>query len=114
MTRPPSCIVPANTACVPTSTVMMTPSVPIKYIDGLYMCPNFHHYQRGAAQVVTDAIEPPVLAVFTGKASDLSNAGQIIVQQRVHGGGGPPLQSIAPVRGRACTRGRRLLEMARG
>ena len=62
-------------------------------------CPNFHHHECGPAKIVTDAIESTVLVFFAGKASDLSNAGQIIVQQRVHCGGGAPLQSIAPVRG---------------
>jgi len=49
-----------------------------------------------------------VFLFFAREASNLPNAGKIIVQQRVHGGGRFPLQSIAPMRGECvpkCARG---------
>ena len=49
-------------------------------------------------ELIAHAIETPMLLVFAGKAFDLANPGEIIVQQRVHRGGGAALQSIAAMR----------------
>ena len=50
------------------------------------------------AELVADRVKSGVLFALADEALDLPDAGEIIVEERVHRGGGAPLEAIAPVR----------------
>jgi len=53
--------------------------------------PNFHYDQGGASKFIADSVESLMFLFFARKTANLPNAGKIIVQQRVHGGGSSAL-----------------------
>ena len=58
---------------------------------GVVDCPYFHHHESGAPQSVTRSVKANVFLALAHKALDLTNAGKVVVQQRIHGGGGAAL-----------------------
>src|SRR6476620_4927583 len=51
-----------------------------------------------APQLVTLFVEAAIFLELAYKTFDLTNAGEIIVQKRIHGRSGPAVQPISPVR----------------
>ena len=65
---------------------------------GVIKSPDPHHDERRVTELVADRIEPAVLLALADVTLDLANAGQVVVQERVHRRGSAPLQPIPPVR----------------
>ena len=57
-----------------------------------------HHHEGGVTQLVAYPIKARMFLPFAHETFDLTNAGKVIVQQRVHGRSGAPLQSITSMR----------------
>ena len=61
--------------------------------------PYAHHNERSVAQLIAYSVKARVFFPLANETLNLPDAGEIIVQQRVHGRRGASLQSITPVRG---------------
>src|SRR5262249_30266151 len=61
--------------------------------------PYAHHNERSVAQLIAYSVKARVFFSLTNETLNLPDAGEIIVQQRVHVRGGTSLQTITPVRG---------------
>ena len=62
-------------------------------------CPYLHNDHCRAPQLIAYPIEARVFLRLAHETLDLANAGQVIVQQSIHGGCGAALQPIAAMRG---------------
>ena len=60
--------------------------------------PDPHHDEGCLAKLVAHGIEAPMLLALAHVTFDLPNAGQVIMQERVHRRRGAPLQPVTPVR----------------
>jgi hypothetical protein len=54
--------------------------------------------QAGASQLVTLFVEAAIFLRLAYKTFDLTNAGEIVVQKRIHGEAASAVQPISPVR----------------
>ena len=61
-------------------------------------CPHTRDDERGAPQLVTLFVEATIFLRLAYKTFDLTNAGEIVVQKRIHGRSGAAMQPISPVR----------------
>src|SRR6266550_4124535 len=60
-------------------------------------CPDPRDDEAGAPQLVTLLVEASIFLSLAYKTFDLTNAGEIVVQKRIHGRSGPAMQSVSPV-----------------
>src|SRR5213593_4035049 len=61
-------------------------------------CPYSHDDEAGTPQLVALLVEAAIFLRLAYKTFDLTNAGEIVVQKRIHGRSGPAMKSVSPVR----------------
>ncbi len=61
-------------------------------------CPHPGDDEAGAPQLVTLLVETTIFLRLAYKTFDLTNAGEIVVQKRIHGRSGAAVQPVSPMR----------------
>src|SRR6267154_3425729 len=61
-------------------------------------CPHARDDEAGTSQLIALFAEATIFLRLTYKSFDLTNAGEIIVQERIHGRSGAAVQLVSPVR----------------
>ena len=61
-------------------------------------CPHARDDEGGAPQLITLFVEATIFLRLAHKTFDLTNAGEIVVQERIHRRSGAAMQPISPVR----------------
>src|SRR4030095_16689034 len=61
-------------------------------------CPHARDDEAGTSQLIALFVEAAIFLRLAYKTFDLTNAGKIVVQERIHGRSGAAVQPVSPVR----------------